>query len=228
MTDRTPAGGRPSPARLVIADDHDLARSGLRAMLAGEPDLTVIGEARDGEEALDLCRRLQPDLALLDVRMPRLDGLAATHAIRQHAPRVSVVIFTMHDSPQYLEEAIKAGAAGYILKDATRRELIDAVRGVLSGESFLNGALTTRLLRQLARTSRPGASPPEMLTPRELEVLGLVAQGLTNREIGDRLSISGGTAKVHVERIIGKLGVADRTQAAVRAIELGLVRLPAP
>ena len=212
------------PARLIIADDHELARSGLRAMLEGEADLEVVGEARDGVEAVALCAKIAPDLALLDIRMPRLDGLGAARAIRQQSPRTGVVMVTMHDSPEYLGEAIRAGAAGYVLKDSTRRDLLAAVRTVLRGEAFLNGALATRLIQQLSLPSglEPG-SDMEPLTPRETEVLARVVRGLTNKEIARELDIAPGTVKVHVERVIGKLGAADRTQAAVRAIERGLV-----
>jgi DNA-binding NarL/FixJ family response regulator len=208
---------------LVIADDHELARSGLRVMLEGEADLRVIGEAVDGLDALELCRRHSPEMVLLDVRMPRLDGLSAARAIRDACPGVRVVMVTMHDSPEYLAEALRAGASGYILKDASRRELLEAVRAVLRGEAFLNGAMTAQVLKALAFHASPARGGGEALTPREREVLALVAQGLSNKEIARNLGISPGTAKVHVERIISKMGVADRTQAAVRAVERGLV-----
>ncbi len=143
-------------ARLVIADDHELARSGLRSMLTGERGLELVGEATNGREALDLCRRLKPDLALLDVRMPEMDGLAATRAIKQVCPSTSVIIVTMHETPEYLFDALKAGAAGYLLKDATRRELILAVRQVLRGESIMDGALAVRMLRPRDRQQTGG------------------------------------------------------------------------
>ncbi|HLH23870.1 MAG TPA: response regulator transcription factor [Chloroflexota bacterium] len=212
-------------ARLVIADDHDLARAGLRSMLAGERGLAVVGEAANGREALALARRLQPDLVLMDVRMPEMDGLAATRAIKAECPRVSVVIVTMHENLDYLFEALKAGAAGYLLKDATQREVVSAVRQVLRGESLLNGELATRLLHRLAEEpAQQDPLPTVPLTPREAEVLRLLAQGLTNREIAGQLYVSVGTVKVHVERILAKLGVSDRTQAAVRAVTLGLAQ----
>src|SRR3954470_363199 len=171
-------------ARLVIVDDHDLARAGLRSMLAGERGLEVIGEATNGREALALARRLRPNLMLMDVRMPEMDGLAATRAIKSECPGVSVIIVTMHENPDYLFEALKAGAAGYVLKDATQREVVGAVRQVLRGESLLNAEVATRLLRRLAEeTARPQETPAATLTPREIEVLRLLAQGLTNREI---------------------------------------------
>jgi DNA-binding NarL/FixJ family response regulator len=208
----------------VIADDHELTRAGLRAMLSSERGLELVGEATNGREALLFCRRLRPDLVLLDVRMPEMDGLATTRAIKQECPTTSVIIVTMHENPEYMLEALKAGAAGYVLKDATRSELISAIRYVLRGESILNGELATRLLRRLAaETPRDPWRPPERLTPRELDVLRLLVQGQTNREIGANLTISVGTVKIHVEHIIAKLGVSDRTQAAVRAVELGLL-----
>ena len=216
-------GGGAGPARLIIADNHDLARAGLRSMLAGERGLEIIGEATTGRQALSLCRRLQPDLVPMDVRMPEMDGLAATRAIKDECPQVGVIIVTMHENPDYLFEAMEAGAAGYVLKDATQREVVGAVRQVLRGESLLNAEVATRLLRRLAEeTTRPQEALLAPLTPRETEVLRLLAQGLTNREITAKLIVSVGTVKVHVERILAKLGVSDRTQAAVRAATLGL------
>jgi DNA-binding NarL/FixJ family response regulator len=222
------AGRRGAAARLIIADDHELARAGLRSMISGEPGLEIVGEATNGREALELARRHEPDLALLDMRMPEMDGLAATRAIKQECPKTAVVIVTMHENPDYLFEALKAGAAGYLLKDASQREVVTAVRRVLRGESLLNQDLATQLLRRLAgeASGAGGARPPERLTPREHEVLRLLAQGQTNREIAKSLVVSVGTVKVHVEHIIAKLGVSDRTQAAVRAVELGLLGTP--
>lgn len=216
-------------ARVVIADDHELARLGLRTMLAPEPDLEVVGEAATGHEAVALSRRLQPDLVLMDIRMPDLDGLAATRAIKEDRPLTSILIVTLSEDPDYLLEALRAGAAGYVLKDASRREVVAAVRQVLGGESPLDPRLAAQLIRRLASHAKdaPPVRHGDALTPRELEVLRLVAEGKTNAEIAQTLYVSVGTVKADVERIIDKLGVSDRTQAAVRAVELGYIR-PSP
>ena len=219
--------------RLAIVDDHQLAREGLRDMLTDVPGIEVVGEAANGREALLLCSHLRPDMVLMDVRMPEMDGLAATREIKERYPEVSVMMVTMHENPDYLLEALKAGAAGYVLKDAPRREVITAVRRVREGESSLDPDLADRLLRRLVtgNRGRRGARSAEAdlavdsLTPRELEVLGLMQVGCTNRESAVRLFISGGTVKRHVENIIAKLGVSDRTQAVVRALELGVLEL---
>jgi DNA-binding NarL/FixJ family response regulator len=215
---------RAKPARLVIADDHELARVGLRAMLTGQRGLEVVGEATNGHEALLLCRNLRPDLALIDVRMPGLDGLVTCSAIKQECPATSVILVTIHENREYLLEAIRVGAAGYVLKDISQRELIASVQQVLRGESILDKDLMIRLLRRLA--SEPevqGKLPTGRLSPRELEVLQLLTRGQTNREIAHNLTLNASTVKIHVEHIFSKLGVSDRTQAAVRAIELGLL-----
>ncbi len=222
------------PARLILADDHALVRKGIEGMLESERDLEIVGEVADGREALELCRRLRPDLVLMDVRMPEIDGLAATRAIKEETPATSVLMLTTYANPDYLLEAIRAGAAGYIIKEASCRELISAVRRALSGENPLDQELAMQLLRRVANEDerKTGSPPvpdgqpgplPEPLTPRELEVLQLLAQGQTNRQISQVLVISAATVKVHVEHIIGKLGVSDRTQAAVRANEAGLI-----
>ncbi len=238
-------------ARLLIADDHELVREGLRTMLTGVDGVSVVAEARNGREALSLCRELSPDLVLMDVRMPVMDGLEATRRIKSEMPQVSVVMVTMHENPDYLFEAIKAGAAGYVLKDAPGERLLDAVRRTLEGESPLDQELAMRLLVRLAREERDGdaAGDPEdapassepvqsepaanhpgepareqirSLTPREVEVLKLLSQGQTNPQIARNLLFSVSTVKAHVRSILTKLGVSDRTQAAVRAIEFRL------
>jgi DNA-binding NarL/FixJ family response regulator len=226
MKANRPPPQRTGVARVVIADDHELSRAGLRSMLSGDRNLQLVGEAANGHDAVVLCRQLQPELAVLDVRMPEMDGLAATRAIKQQCPKTSVLIVTTHEHYDYLLAALKAGAAGYMLKDVTRQDLLTAVRRVLRGESILNGELATRALQRLANETSPyDGPPPERLTPREREVLNLIAEGKTNREIAAQLSLSVGTVKIHVEHIIGKMGVSDRTQAAVRAVECGLLRM---
>ena len=226
---------RTGPIRIMITDDHALVRDGLQSMLDDEPGLEVVGEAANGREALELCRSLRPDLVLMDVRMPDMDGLEATRAIKGELPSTSVLMVTMHENPDYLMEALSAGAAGYVLKGASGDRLVDAINRTMRGESPLNEELAARLLRRLAdkkgeeKAQHPpqpqrGEDPPlGALTPRETEVVGLLAQGQSNPKIAQTLTISRSTAKVHVERIIRKLEVSDRTQAAVRAIELGLI-----
>jgi two-component system NarL family response regulator len=235
---------RTNPARVLIADDHDLVRDGFHRMLAGDPELEVVGEARNGREAIELCRSLRPDLVLMDVRMPGIDGLVAMRNIKEELPTISVLVVTTYDDPDYLLEAVAAGAAGYVLKDTRKRQLIDVIRGVLNGEATLDSEVAMKLIRRFAHKpierrrgerrreaqpvpeKRSGASPRapfEQLTARELEVLPLMVQGKSNPEIAETLAISKETAKVHVRHIIGKLGVSDRTQAVVLAVERGLV-----
>ena len=229
-----------SVVRLVIADDHYLVRNGLRGMMDREPDLEVVGEAENGLEALKLCQKLAPDLVLMDVRMPEMNGLEATRAIKEVLPTTTVLVVTTHEDPEYLFEALRVGASGYVLKDAPKRRLLDAIRRAVNGEAPLNQELAVQLIRRLAEETKKRdeaaeslpdpkkkqESPPlESLTPRELEVLGLLAQGQNNPDIARNLVISRGTVKVHVQHIITKLGVSDRTQAVVRAIDMGLVTL---
>jgi DNA-binding NarL/FixJ family response regulator len=211
-------------ARLVIADDHELARAGLRAMLTGQQGLEVVGEAANGHEALVLCRRMKPDLALIDVRMPEQDGLSACRNIKLECPTTSIILVTMYENFEYIFNAIIAGAAGFVLKDISQHELITTVRRVLQGESILDQEFATNLLRRLARpTPHQEKLSNGHLSLREREVLQLLTQGQTNREIAGHLMVSVSTVKIHVEHILSKLGVSDRTQAAVRAIELGLL-----
>ncbi len=213
-------------ARLVIADDHELARAGLRTMLIGQNGIELLAEAKNGREAMELCRRLRPDLALLDVRMPDMDGLATCRSIKQEVPTTNVVLVTMHENPHYLLEALRAGASAYVLKDVTQRELLATLRRVLRGEAMLDPNIVVRVLERMAGdTPSVTQLPLAQLSPREREVLQLLAQGLTNREIAHTLTVSASTIKIHVEHILTKLAVSDRTQAAVRAIELGLLQV---
>jgi DNA-binding NarL/FixJ family response regulator len=205
-------------------------------MLAREEGFEVVGEAEDGREAVEICSRLQPDLVLMDVRMPKIDGLAATRMIKQGHPEASILMVTMQENPRYLLEAVKAGAAGYVLKGSPNSRIMVSIHRVLEGESPLNQELAMHVIHQLvseiAQETNPPQDPqphqrphtlPHSLTKRELEVLRLLAQGQTNQEIAQSLVLSTLTVKTHVQRIIGKLGVSDRTQAAVRAAELGLL-----
>jgi DNA-binding NarL/FixJ family response regulator len=230
------------PAKLLIADDHAMVREGIRSMLANEPDLQIVGEAKDGEEALELCRRFRPELVLMDIRMPKMDGLEATRAIKEVSPQTAILMVSTYESQEYLVEAVKAGAAGYILKEATKGQLLGTLRRVLDGETPLNEELAMQLLRKFVEQpplnegyadvpatssgrpsgERAGASPLEVLSPRELDVLRLIARGRTNRQISEDLLVSVSTVKKHVHQIIIKLGVSDRTQAAISAIHFDL------
>src|SRR5215207_8654184 len=191
MKPQSPSSPRATPTRMIIADDHELARAGLRTMLEGDRGLTLVGEASNGREAVALCQELRPDLALLDVRMPEMDGLAAARAIRLVCPQTRVLIVTTHENTDYLLAALKAGAAGYVLKDVTRQDLLSTIRRVLRGESVLSGEIATRTLQQVtSQQTRPDGLVPERLTPRERDVLKLVVEGQTNRQIAARLSLS--------------------------------------
>lgn len=214
------------PSRVLIVDDHALLRMALRSMLALDDDLEVVGEAGDGEEALALCRRLHPELVLMDVSMPKMDGIEATRAIKAEHPKTGVLMLTAHTDHELLLEAVRAGAAGYVLKSVAPDELVGAVRRTLEGESPVDQELVMRLIRNLAGRSgsrKQTTEAPPPLTPRELEILRHLAAGKTNRRISEELHLSLSTVKRHLERIISKLGVSDRTQAAVKAIELGLI-----
>lgn len=226
------------PARLLIAEDHALVREGYRAMLASAEDLEVVGEAENGRMALEMCRSLAPNLVMMDVRMPEMDGLEATKRIKEAQPEVSVLMVTTHQDPDYLLDAIRSGAAGYILKESSKPELLDAVRRILSGENALNQELAVKLIARISaepgrgreRTSEPtgerlGVPEPlaGILSDRETEALRLIASGKTNRQIAKELMVSLSTVKTYVQRIIKKLGVSDRTQASVKALEMGLL-----
>jgi len=213
---------------IVVADDHEVVRAGFAALLDTQPDFTVLGTASDGSEAVRVCRELRPDVVLMDVRMPSLDGIEATRQLAEAGiPGPRVLILTTFDLDQYVFDALRAGASGFLLKDVTAERLFDAVRVVAAGEALLAPAVTRRLISEFTRLRPvPDAQPPTAmgaLTPRETEVLRLVAEGLSNPEIALRLVVTEETVKTHVSRILAKLGLRDRTQAVVAAYESGLV-----
>ena len=207
--------------RLVIADDHLVVRAGLRAMLGVHPDVDVIGEATTGAQAVDLAGRLRPDVVLMDLRMPEVDGVAATARIRERHPDVHVLVLTTYDTDADILKAIEAGATGYLLKDATRDELVRAVRAAATGASVLAPAVASRLMDR-QRTPRH-----EALSAREIEILEHVARGRTNKEIAAALFVSDATVKTHLLHIFAKLDVQDRTQAVTVALDRGILRLGA-
>ena len=214
----------PFPARLLIADDHVMVRRGLRLVLDAEPDLRVVTEASDGAEALERLRDVEVDLAILDVSMPRMTGLQATAELIRRYPSVRVLMLSMHDNEQYLFEALKAGASGYVLKTAADRDLVDACRAALRGEPFLYPSAVAALIQDFLQRARSGdAVPDEPLTPRELEVVKLVAEAHTSAEIAEPLYISLRTVERHRENVMTKLGMRDRVQLTRYAIRRGLV-----
>ncbi|MFE0020400.1 response regulator [Amycolatopsis sp. NPDC059021] len=212
--------------RVLICDDQELVRVGLRMIIDSQPDLTVCGEATNGEEAVAAARELVPDLVLMDVRMPVLDGVAATERICAGFPDVRVLVITTFDLDEYAYSALRAGASGFLVKDAPSDEMLVAVRGVLRGDAMVSPSVTRRLLdRYLADDRAPAdVSKLDSLTEREKDVLGLIARGLSNTEIAGKLYIGETTVKTHVGRILGKLGLRDRVHAVVFAYESGLVR----
>jgi DNA-binding NarL/FixJ family response regulator len=211
---------------VVIADDQELVRTGFRLILDLEPDIEVLGEAADGEEALRRVAATRPDVVLMDIRMPGLDGIEATRRIAAAGSSTRVLIMTTFDLDEYVFAALRAGASGFLLKDTPRGQLIDAVHTVARGEALLSPSVTTRLIeRFVARADREATGPIAALTARERDVLRAIADGLTNHEIARRLIVSDATVKTHVARILAKLGVRDRVQAVVLAYESGFLRV---
>jgi DNA-binding NarL/FixJ family response regulator len=213
--------------RVVIADDQGMVRSGFSTLLNSEPDIEVIGEAVNGQEAIARAAQLRPDVLLMDVRMPVLDGLQATREITAMPGAPKVLVLTTFDLDDYVYQALRWGASGFLLKDASARELADAVRVVAAGDALLSPGVTRRLIAEFARMGAPrGPSRDSLdgLTERECEVLALVARGMSNAEIAGRLVVAEQTIKTHVSRILMKLGLRDRTQAVVLAYETGLVQ----
>jgi DNA-binding NarL/FixJ family response regulator len=209
--------------RVLVVDDHPVVRSGLIGMLAVTDDIEVVGEAGDGEEALTLVESTRPDVVLMDLRMPRRDGVSATGAIVSGYPATKVLVLTTYDTDTDILHAVEAGAAGYLLKDTPHAELLDGIRAASRGETVLAGPVAARLMSRLRTPAAPAALQP---SPRELEVLAAVARGLSNAEIGRELFIGEATVKTHLQRLFSKLDVDDRTRAVTVAIERGL--LPSP
>jgi DNA-binding NarL/FixJ family response regulator len=214
----------PAKTRMLIADDHTLVRRGLRLILDAEPDLEVVAEAGDGAEAIGRARATDLDLAILDVAMPRMTGLQAAQQLARRAPQVRVLMLSMYDNEQYLFEALKAGASGYVLKSVADRDLVEACRATMRGEPFLYPAAVTALIRDYLERGRAGEEmPPDLLTPRESEILKLVAEGHSSREIAEMLVISVKTVERHRANILEKLGMRDRVELTRYAIRRGLV-----
>jgi DNA-binding NarL/FixJ family response regulator len=209
-----------APIRVLIADDHPVVRDGLRAMLATQPDMELVGEAATGTKAVECACALHPDVVLMDLQMPELDGPAAIATLREQAPEVRVLVLTTYGTDADITCAVDAGATGYLLKDAPREQLFGAIRAAAKGESVLSPSVATRVL------GRMRAPAEEALSPRELEILQAVARGLSNKEIGRLLYVSEATVKTHLLRIFGKLGVDDRTAAVTLALKRGIIRLP--
>ncbi|MGE5653196.1 MAG: response regulator [Bacillota bacterium] len=214
--------------RLLLADDHTLVRQGIRHILEMESGLQVVGEAGNGEETLNMARSLRPDVILMDVNMPVMNGVEATRLIRQEMPEIAVVALTIHDDEEYLFELVKVGAAGYLLKDVEPASLIEAIHRVAQGQSYLHPAVAAKLMggyNRLLQEKETVATTSKLLSEREVEVLVYIAKGQHNDQIAETLFISEKTVKNHITNILRKLDVEDRTQAVIKAVKLGLVKL---
>ncbi|MBM3156127.1 MAG: response regulator transcription factor [Chloroflexi bacterium] len=213
--------------KILIADDHAVVREGTRRVLEQEPDLDVVGEAGDGEEAVELTTSLKPDVAIIDISMPKMDGIEATRRIKATCPSVNVLILTAYDDDQFIFSLLEAGAAGYLLKTVRSRELVDAVRAVYSGESVLHPSVARKVLNRFVSASgkAEGKEASSILSEREMEVLKLAAKGLSNQDIADKLCLSIRTVQGHLGHIFNKLQVSSRTEAVVRAMKEGWVTL---
>lgn len=209
--------------KILLCDDQAVIRDGLELLLQLEKDIQVVGSASDGAEAIDLASQKQPDLILMDLKMPGVNGIEATRQIRAKFPDIKILVLTTYDDDEWLFDAIRAGASGYLLKDTPRQKIIEAIRGTMEGKSFLDPLVAGKLMNQVSSNQKQPASVlTERLTDRELDVLHLIARGFTNSDIAGQLHLSEGTVRNHVSAILEKLGVSDRTQAAVIAIQHGL------
>jgi DNA-binding NarL/FixJ family response regulator len=214
--------------RTIVADDTALVRGGMRMFLEAAEGISVVGEAADGAEAVELCIRTQPDVAVMDIRMPGVDGIEATRRLQQRIPRTRVLVVTTFHLDEYVLEALRAGAAGFLLKDTAPDALVDAVRVVAGGEALLSPAVTRQLIAHYVQRPTPDEALTDRLaelTPREIDVARLVARGMTNAEVGSQLYLGEGTVKTHVTSILSKLGLRNRAQIVVAAYESGLVEL---
>jgi DNA-binding NarL/FixJ family response regulator len=209
--------------KLVICDDQAIVRDGLEMLLKLEPDIEVVGIAEDGASAVEMVTSKKPDIVLMDLKMPIMNGVEATRQIQAKYPEVKVLVLTTYDDDEWLFDAIQAGASGYILKDTSREEVVKAIRGTVAGKTYVDPSVAGRVLHQASSNqTQPATLITSKLTDREIDVLRLIAKGLSNAEISGRLFLSGGTVRNHVSAILSKLGVSDRTQAAVIAIQHGL------
>ena len=215
------------PITILLVDDQPLFREGLRTLLSVQPDLKVVGEAGDGEEAIKLCQTLKPAVVLMDLQMPVLDGVEATRRLHHEQPDSRVIVLTTFDDDEMVFDGLRAGALGYLLKDAPSEKLAEAIHAAARGESFLQPSIAAKVVAEFARLTTKRSPPAqaliEPLSDREQEILALIATGATNREIGNQLFLAEGTVKNHVTNVLGKLGVRDRTQAALKAREMGLI-----
>ena len=209
--------------KILLCDDQAVIRDGLEMLLNLEKDFQVVGAAQDGAEAVELAAKKQPDLVLMDLKMPIMNGIEATRQIRAKFPNIKILVLTTYDDDEWVFDAIRAGASGYLLKDTPRQKIVEAIRGTVEGKSFVDPAVAGKLLNQVAsKQTQPTSILTEKLTERELDVLRLIAKGINNSEIATQLHLSEGTVRNHVSAILEKLGVSDRTQAAVIAIQHGL------
>lgn len=209
--------------KVVICDDQAIVRDGLEMLLKLEPDIEVVGIAEDGAAAVEMAAKKKPDLVLMDLKMPVMNGVEATRQIRANHPEVKVLVLTTYDDDEWVFDAIQAGASGYLLKDTPRDEVIKAIRGTVTGKTYVDPSVAGKVLRQAStHQTQPATLITSKLTDREIEVLRLIARGLNNADIADRLFLSEGTVRNHVSAILAKLGVSDRTRAAIIAIQHGL------